>query len=333
MVKKLFFSILLIGAFFLIVLYGYINHQVNQKINIIEPEFITINKGMTISSFSRMLIEKEWIDTRFWLKAYIKLMPELSSLKKGSYLIPVGITYVELLKLLVEGKEHQFSITFIEGSTFKEWLIVLKNNKRLTHTLNRLPVKVIAEKLTLTHENPEGLFFPDTYFFTIGTSDLDILRRANKSMNEQLETLWANRNDDLPYSHSYEALIMASIIEKESGLHSEHLIISSVFINRLNKKMRLQTDPTVIYGLGERYKGDIKRAHLREKTAYNTYRINGLPPTPIAMPGKLALTAAMYPDTTDYLYFVSNGYGKHVFSKTLKDHNKAVAQYLLATKH
>jgi len=332
MLKKILFSIALIGILSLVALYSYMNHQVHQKINITEPEFITISKGMTVNSFSRLLVEKKWIPTRLWLKAYIKFTPELSVLKKGSYLIPVDITYVELLKLLVEGKEHQFSITFIEGSTFKEWLIVLKNNKTLTHTLNTLSVIDIAKKLALTQNNPEGLFFPETYFFTLGTSDLDILRRANKSMNELLETLWANRDDDLPYSHSYQALIMASIIEKESGLHSEHPIISSVFINRLNKKMRLQTDPTVIYGLGERYKGDIKRSHLREKTAYNTYRINGLPPTPIAMPGKLALTAAMHPDTTDYLYFVSNGYGKHVFSKTLKDHNKAVRQYLLATK-
>lgn len=333
MLKKLFFSAVMLVVISLTALYSYINYNVNQKVPLVEPELITISKGMTINSFSRMLVDKKWIDSRLWLKAYIKLSPELSVLKQGSYLIPIDITYVDLLKLIVSGKEHQFAITFIEGSIFKDWLVVLSNNKNITHNLSDSSIKDIAQKLSLKHENPEGLFFPDTYFFTVGTTELDILARAHQRMLKELEILWSNRVDNLPYENSYQALTMASIIEKESGLHSEHPIISSVFINRLNKKMRLQTDPTVIYGLGDRYKGDIKRVHLREKTAYNTYRIHGLPPTPIAMPGKLALKAAMNPDTTDYLYFVSDGYGKHVFSKTLKEHNKAVAQYLLATKN
>jgi len=332
MLKKVVLLLFVILSLTLVGLYYFIHDQVNQKIPIKTPEFITISKGMTINSFARLLVDKKWLDTRFSLKAYIKLTPELSVLKTGHYLIPTDITYVELLKLLVEGKEHQFAITFIEGSTFKEWLTVLKTNKNLVHTLHDLSVGGISQKLSLDHENPEGLFFPDTYFFTIGTSDVDILSRANKRMVKELQQVWVNRDNDLPYATPYEALTMASIIEKESGLHSEHPIISSVFVNRLNKKMRLQTDPTVIYGLGERYKGDIKRSHLREKTAYNTYRIDGLPPTPIAMPGKLALKATMHPATTEYFYFVSDGYGKHVFSKTLKEHNKAVAQYLLATK-
>lgn len=332
MLKKVVFSSLLLLIISLTGSYAYMNQQVNKIIPLVEPELITISKGMTISSFSRELIKKNWIETNFWLKAYIKLSPELSALKQGAYLIPAGISYIELIKLLVEGKEHQFAITFIEGSTLKEWLIILSNDKNLSHQFDEISVNTVVEHLGLDLENPEGLFFPDTYFFTLGTTELDILNRANQRMNKELESLWINREQGLPYKNSYEALIMASIIEKESALQSEHPIISSVFINRLNKKMRLQTDPTVIYGLGERYKGDIKRSHLREKTAYNTYRIDGLPPTPIAMPGQLALKAAMHPDTTDYFYFVSDGYGKHVFSKTLKEHNSAVAKYLLATK-
>lgn len=313
-------------------LYLYTTQQVNTQIPLKEPEFLTIKKGTTFNSFSKELVKKQWIDTNFWLKVYVKLSPELSALKEGSYLIPEEITYVELLALLVEGKEHQFSVTFIEGSTLKEWLALLKNTPNIIDDLEGVSLVELSEKLSLPQVNPEGLFFPDTYFFTAGTSAFQILKRASLRMNNELAFLWNNRDDDLPYKNSYEALIMASIIEKESAIKSEHPIISSVFINRLNKKMRLQTDPTVIYGLGERYKGDIKRSHLREKTAYNTYRIDGLPPTPIAMPGKLAIKAAMHPDTTDYFYFVSDGFGKHVFTKTLKEHNKAVKAYLLATK-
>lgn len=333
MLTKILTLIFFIIAISFAVFYSVFDKEIHSVIPLSEPEVMTISKGMTINTFSKMLIEKKWIDSKLWLKIYIKLNPELSSLKQGAYLIPPGITYVELLKLLVEGKEHQLSITFIEGSTFKDWLAVLKASKNITHRLTDFSVKTIAHKLGLPHDNPEGLFFPDTYFFTVGTSDIEILTRANQRMTKELNELWKTKAKNLPYNSAYEALIMASIIEKESGLHSEHPIISSVFINRLNKKMRLQTDPTVIYGLGERYKGDIKRSHLREKTAYNTYRIDGLPPTPIAMPGIRALHASMNPKKTDFLYFVSDGFGKHVFTRSLKEHNKAVKQYLLATKH
>lgn len=333
MLKKLLLSVIVISILSLTAIYSYINYKINQKVPLSKPELITISQGMTISSFSRFLEQKKWLESRLWIKGYIKLNPQLSLIKQGVYLIPQDITYLELLKRLVEGKEHQFSITFIEGSTLKDWLIALSQDKNLTQPSEELSVKKVVEELSLAYQNPEGLFFPDTYFFTSGTKVIDILARANNRMNKELQALWQNRDPDLPYKNAYQALIMASIIEKESALESEHPIISSVFINRLNKKMRLQTDPTVIYGLGDRYKGDIKRIHLREKTAYNTYRIDGLPPTPIAMPGKLALKAAMHPETTEYLYFVSDGYGKHVFTKTLTEHNKAVAKYLLATKN
>ena len=336
MIKKIiitFFILIVLIAASVTAAYFYMNKNINQPINLSSPELITISKGMNINSFSRLLVKKDWIKSRLWLKAYVKLKPELTGLKKGTYLIPPGINSIELLTLLVTGKEHQYSITFIEGTTFKEWLKVLKNDEHLEHDATSLTIEQISKLLNLNQKNPEGLFFPDTYSFTVGTSELDILKRANKRMTQELNFFWEKRVEDLPYNDSYEALIMASIIEKESGQHSEQPIISSVFINRLNKKMRLQTDPTVIYGLGDRYKGDIKRKHLREKTAYNTYRIDGLPPTPIAMPGLLALKASMNPSKTDLFYFVSNGDGKHVFSKTLKEHNKAVAAYLRATRN
>lgn len=332
MIKKLILLTIVSIALAIGASYFYIDKKANQLINISSPQLLTVPEGTSINSFSKLLVKKGWIDSRLWLKAYVKLKPELTSLKKGTYSIPSGINTIELLKLLVEGKEHQLSITFIEGSTFKEWLNVLANNQHLVHNATPLTIEEISQKLGLPQKNPEGLFFPDTYSFTVGTSELDILKRANKNMVKQLSLFWSERAENLPYDNEYEALIMASIIEKESGQHSEQPIISSVFVNRLNKKMRLQTDPTVIYGLGDRYKGDIKKVHLREKTAYNTYRINGLPPTPIAMPGIKALKASMNPASTNYFYFVSNGNGKHVFSKTLKEHNKAVAAYLRATR-
>jgi UPF0755 protein len=319
-------------GFFLLVstitCYLLVNYHLKQPLNLRAEQLLTIKSGTSLNRFTQTLVTKGWIDTKVWLKIYTRFNLDLAAIKVGTYLVEPGTNVVELLEQVVEGKEHQFSITFIEGSTFKDWLQVLSNHPQVSHHLNTATLTDISKKLKLSFVHPEGLFFPDTYAFTFGTTDIDILLRAYKKMENELNEQWGNRPLDLPYDSVYEALIMASIIEKESGYVDEQEIISSVFINRLNKKMRLQTDPTVIYGLGDRYQGDIKRSHLREKTPYNTYRINGLPPTPIAMPGKLAIKAALNPALTDYYYFVSDGKGQHVFSKTLAEHNKAVAHYL-----
>lgn len=304
--------------------------KINDANLLVDETFITIAPGTTFNRFTKKLQNNGVVDTRFWLRNYIRLNKQYAQIKAGTYLIQPGQSYLSILSMIAKGDEHQYFITFVEGSTFKQWLAQLKTRSELTQRLQSPEsIKQMLESFGIEKDNPEGLFFPDTYAFTYKTTDIEVLRKAYLKMKQQLDIAWNTRALGLPYENPYQALTMASIIEKESGQFSEHSRISSVFINRLNKKMRLQTDPTVIYGLGERYQGDIKRIHLREKTPYNTYRINGLPPTPIAMPGLSALEAAMHPEESDYFYFVSNGQGKHIFSTTLTDHNKAVAKYQL----
>jgi len=330
---KVLFAVLCITLIISIAsLVGYTFYQAKQPLDIAETQLLTIKDGTSFSHFSKQLIKEEWLNNRFWLRNYVRLKPEYANIKAGTYKVEKGSSIQRLLAQLVTGKEHQFSVTFIEGTTFKEWLIQLNAMENIIHTIKQSSVADIAKKLNISQSNPEGLFYPETYAFTAGTTDIQLLKRAQHKMSVELDLAWESRAEPLPYENKYQALIMASIIEKESGKNAEHGIISSVFVNRLNINMRLQTDPTIIYGLGDRYKGDIKRKHKREKTAYNTYRINGLPPTPIAMAGKSAIHAALNPLATDYFYFVSNGNGQHIFSTNLKDHNAAVRKYQLNRK-
>jgi len=332
-IKVVFTAVLLLLFIITSSLVTYTFYQAKQPLDISSTQLITIKDGTSFGRFSKQLIKEGWLETRFWLRNYVRLKPELARIKAGTFQVSKNSSIESLLTQLVAGKEHQFSITFIEGTTFKEWIVQLNGLDNIIHTIEEQTVAEIAAELNISRENPEGLFYPETYAFTAGTTDIELLKRARDKMSVELSLAWGNRAEPLPYDDKYQALIMASIIEKESGKNAEHDIISSVFVNRLNIKMRLQTDPTIIYGLGDRYKGDIKRKHKREKTAYNTYRINGLPPTPIAMPGKSAIHAALNPLATDYFYFVSNGNGQHIFSTNLKDHNKAVVKYQLNQKN
>lgn len=350
MIKKVI--LLVTAAIFLIAGYlvGNTLYQVKQPLNLAENQLITVEEGSSFHQFSRLLVKKGWLENRFWLRNYVRLYPELAKIKAGTYQVLAKTNTQTLLSQVVAGKEHQFSITFIEGTSIKQWFELLAKTKNISHELPALftegetnefavsfvnndkkmqALNLFAQQFNIDVKNPEGYFYPDTYAFSLGDSDLDILNRAHDKMLQELDKRWQNRDVSLPYKTKHEALTMASIIEKESGKYAEHEIIASVFINRLHKKMRLQTDPTVIYGLGENYYGDIKYKHLRDKTSYNTRKIKGLTPTPIAMPGKNALDAAFAPATTNYLYFVSNGNGEHIFTTNLKDHNRAVKKYQL----
>jgi UPF0755 protein len=261
-----------------------------------------------------------------WLGRELDLAHRLQA---GEYQITPGMTPEILLRKLAGGEVIQHAITLIEGQTFKEMLALIKAKDDIVHTLDGMSVKEIMVRLGHEGENPEGRFLPDTYHFPRGTTDLAFLQRVYTAMEHHLAEAWAARDEGLPFNTPYEALTLASIVEKETGLAEERPVIAGVFIRRLQKGMRLQTDPTVIYGLGERFDGDLRTSDLRTDTPYNTYTRDGLPPTPIAMPGAAAIHAVLHPDKGEALFFVANGNGGHYFSRTLKEHESAVQKFQL----
>lgn len=291
-----------------------------------KTQLIIVQDGSNFSRLGEQLLEESIVTDLRWWKVIGKLRPELTRIRSGTYQIKEGYNLEDILSEINTGKEYQFKVTFVEGSTFKEWLISIKNAE-LLKPLQKTEAEII-DALNIPHKKLEGLLFPETYHYRADMSAFALIKKAYVHQNSVLEKLWAEREKGLPYKTPYEALIMASIIEKESGLSNDRDKISSVFVNRLRMGMRLQTDPTVIYGMGERYKGRIRSKDLREKTAYNTYTMYGLPPTPIAMPSEAALYATLHPAKTKYLYFVSKGDGTSYFSKSLREHNNAVNKYI-----
>ncbi|NIY82102.1 endolytic transglycosylase MltG [Vibrio hepatarius] len=331
MIKKITFFLALV-ALIAAAGYLYITKQVEQYITqplqIEQEQIFTIKPGTSFSRVLADLTEEQYIAQSEVAKLVRRLHPELTQLKAGTYLLEPGLNLTQALEVFKQGKEHQFSITFVEGSTFKEWREALVNASYLEHEITGLSEAEIAKLLGIEREKLEGLLLAETYHYTFGTSDLDILKRAAQKLQQVLDQQWQTRQDKLPLKTPYEALILASIIEKETAVEEERERVASVFVNRLNKRMRLQTDPTVIYGMGDKYDGNIRKKDLRTPTPYNTYVISGLPPTPIAMPGEASIAAALNPEASNYLYFVASGKGGHVFSKTLNEHNRAVRAYL-----
>jgi len=287
-----------------------------------------IPSGSTVSSIANDFEKNGWIKHKEYLKFYAKYH-ELLSIKKGEYSIDKNMTAIDLLNKLVDGKVILHRITLVEGWNFKQMMSEIQKHPAIKQTLSDKSAKEIMTILGKPSLHHEGQFLPDTYLFSAHTADIEILMNSHEAMQTVINTQWPRLDKTSPIKSSYEMLILASIVEKETGAVEERSLIAAVFLSRLNKKMKLQTDPTVIYGMGENYKGNIKRKHLKEDTPYNTYVHRGLPPTPISMPGKAAIKAVIEPDERGYLYFVSKGDGTHYFSKTLSEHNAAVRKYQL----
>jgi UPF0755 protein len=254
------------------------------------------------------------------------------NLKAGEYRFKQGISQRELLQQVVTGRVVEYPLALIEGWTFDQFLQAINSAPKVRQTLNGLSHEQIMERLSRPDLHPEGQFYPDTYYYVAGTTDLQLLQRAFARMQTRVQNEWSARSSDLPLKNSYEALILASIVEKETGRASERPLIAGVFINRLRRGMRLQSDPTVIYGMGQSFDGNLRRRDLLRDSPYSTYTRGGLPPTPIAMPGGDALHAVLHPAPTKALYFVSKNDGSHEFSETLREHNEAVIKYQLRGK-
>lgn len=327
--RSLFFALC---AGLLLALFSYVMMQkaINQPLHLSEPEqLISVSEGSNLTRVTSELETAGIVQQPQWLLLYARLN-NLTAIHAGEYQLKRGENGQNLLQKLSAGSVIQYQITFPEGLNLKEWLQRIAKHPKLSIDSQRTSKEILDQLHSkYPQENFEGWLFPDTYQFSGVDNVVDILSRAHIKMKKVLDEEWQKRAVGLPYKNAYEALIMASIVEKETGVPSERQQIAGVFVRRLQRGMRLQTDPTVIYGLGDRYQGNITRRHLKEKTPYNTYKIKGLPPTPIGMPGREAIFAALNPDDGEAIFFVAKGDGSHQFSRTLEEHTLAVKQYQL----
>ncbi|WP_144394304.1 endolytic transglycosylase MltG [Pleionea sediminis] len=288
-----------------------------------------VKDGVGSLAVANQLRSLGYFDGRLWMRAYLWLNKDHHKIKAGRYQLTPDMTLEQVFHTFTDGEQVEYQITLVEGLTFKQVHELITASQKLKTVTADKSQEELLSLMGAEYRHPEGLLFADTYSFHYGYTDAELLKRAHLSLMEVLNEEWETRAENLPYQSPYEALIMASIIEKETAVPSERDRIAGVFIRRLAKRMRLQTDPTVIYGIGESYDGDIKRIHLKTDTPYNTYTRHGLPPTPIAIVGREAIHAALNPADGTELYFVAKGDGSHHFSDTLEEHNKAVRKYIL----
>lgn len=304
-----------------------------QTVSISEPgRTFTIESGSNIKMIAQQLSLEEIIDDPWLFILLAKIKGVEKSVRAGEYRLQQAQSPSDLLELFTRGQPILYSFTVIEGWAFRQMISEMQHHPFIVNTLRGKSDAEIMTALGYQGRHPEGLFFPDTYSFPKGTSDLDFLQRAYHLMQKHLQREWDDRAKNLPITSSYDALILASIIEKETGVAYERPLIASVFTRRLQKNMRLQTDPTVIYGLGEGFDGNIRFRDLKKDTPYNTYLHKGLTPTPIALPGLDSIRAALHPADSKALFFVAKGDGTHYFSNTLEEHNKAVRKFQLKGK-
>ncbi len=291
------------------------------------PYTFSIQSGSSVASAAWQMQEAKVIQNRTLFVLLVRIMGKSARIKSGQYTLQKPLSPRQLVALIVAGESNSRQITIIEGWTFKQFRTALNAHADLKHDSLTLSDAQILDQIDPSQAHPEGLFFPDTYTFEAGSSDFVVLKRAYQTMQKRLDTAWQQRDVDLPLTTPYQALTLASIIEKETGTASDREMIAGVFINRLRKGMRLQTDPSVIYGLGEQYHGNIRKIDLQTDTPYNTYTRNGLTPTPISLPGAASLHAALHPATTTAVYFVAKGDGSSHFSNNLTEHNRAVHRF------
>lgn len=293
------------------------------------PVVVVIEKGQTLNGLAAQWEDQGWLRSALSLKIASRITGGARDIRAGEFVIPPGLSAMSLLGYLAEAPARTYRVSLIEGRPLKEALRVLSETEHLTQDLGELTVDRVAEYLEIDG-SPEAQIYPDTYVYHRNQPVSEIIRQAHDRLRTVLAEEWASRDDDLPFDTAYEALILASIIEKETGVTSERPVISGVFVRRLQKNMRLETDPTVIYGMGEEYDGNLRRSNLRDRSnPYNTYRHKGLPPGPIALAGRAAIRAAVQPAAGTELYFVAKGDGSHYFSSTLEEHNAAVRKYQL----
>lgn len=329
--KNIFIFILVIFIFIVTSFCLYIQYIIFQPLTIKKEKIFILPLGSNYKNIRKLLYQQNLVQCIHYVPIWsILLSIQFTKIQAGAYRLQPGMTIYDLLQLLTSGKEAQFSIRFIEGSTLKDWLHILDQAPYLKHDLNNYTLDTFKTKIgNNTLKTLEGQFYPDTYLYTYNTCESEILVRAYKRMKQILEYIWNNRDKNLPYKTPQELLIMASIIEKETGKIEEKARIASVFINRLRINMRLQSDATVLYSNIEKktYKNNIIKIHNMYSTLNNTYTILGLPNTPISMPGITSLKAAAHPEKSIYFYFVSNGSGRHIFTNNFLSHKKEVIRY------